>query len=172
MKKLIVIAVLIALILNLSAQGVYATSGATETTEQKNALLKAQEYLDWVALPYTGLIDILEYEQFSHEDAVYAADHCQADWNEQAKSRAMFQLNHNSYSYKGMILKLEYEGFTRDQAVYGADNCQADWDEQAVKSAKSLSRYPSFSRADVIEQMEEDGFSPDQVMHGIELIDF
>lgn len=36
---------------------------------------------------YTGLIEQLEYEQYSHDDAVYAADNCGADWNEQAAKK-------------------------------------------------------------------------------------
>ena len=63
----------------------------------------------------------LEYEKYSHEEAVYAADHCGADWNEQAAKKAEAYLDIMSFSRQGLIDQLEYEGFTHDQAVYGAE---------------------------------------------------
>ena len=58
------------------------------TTGEKNALKKAQSYLSFSAFSYNGLIGQLEYEQYSHDEAVYAADNCGADWNEQAVAKA------------------------------------------------------------------------------------
>jgi len=67
-----------------------------------------------------GLIEQLEFEQYSHEDAVYAADHCGADWYEQAAKSAKSYLDIMSFSRDGLIDQLEFEGYTHDQAVYGA----------------------------------------------------
>ena len=41
---------------------------------QKNALASAKSYLSFMAFSYEGLINQLEFEQYSHEDAVFAAD--------------------------------------------------------------------------------------------------
>jgi len=38
------------------------------------ALEKARSYLDFSAFSYTGLIEQLEFEGFSHAQAVYGAD--------------------------------------------------------------------------------------------------
>ena len=67
------------------------------------------------------MIEQLEYEKFSHEDAVYAADNCGADWNEQAAEKAKAYLDMMSFSRDGLIEQLEYDGFTNEQAVYGAE---------------------------------------------------
>mgnify|MGYP004482168685 CR=1 FL=1 len=91
------------------------------TAGQRNALASALSYLKYMPFSYTGLIEQLEYEKFSTEDATYAADHCGADWNEQAAKCAESYLSHMSFSYDGLVEQLEYEGFTHDQAVYGAD---------------------------------------------------
>ena len=40
-----------------------------------------------------GLIEQLEYEGFSNDDATYAVDHCGADWNEQAVARLKYILD-------------------------------------------------------------------------------
>lgn len=91
------------------------------TMGQRNALKSAQNYLSFTAFSYDGLIRQLEYEQYSHEDAVYAADNCGADWNEQAAKSAKSYLDFMSFSKDGLIEQLEYDGFTHEQAVYGAE---------------------------------------------------
>ncbi len=91
------------------------------TMGEKNALSKAKDYLEFTAFSYSGLIEQLEYEKFSHEEAVYGADNCGADWNEQAVLKAKSYLEFSSFSKEGLIEQLEYEGFTHEQAVYGAE---------------------------------------------------
>lgn len=138
------------------------------STSQKNALRSAKEYLDAMSFSYQGLVEQLEYEKYSHDDAVYAVDNCGADWNEQAAKSAKSYLSSSAFSESGLIEQLEYENFTHDQAVYGVDNCGADWNEQAVKSAKSYLSLMSFSRDELIEQLEYEGFTHDQAVHGVE----
>ena len=91
------------------------------TMGQKNALGSANSYLSVMAFSYTGLIDQLEYEGYSTEDATFAADNCGADWYEQAAKKAEEYLDVMSFSRDGLIDQLEYEGFTTDQAVYGVE---------------------------------------------------
>lgn len=88
---------------------------------QKNALKSAKSYLDYSAYSYDGLIKQLEFEKYSHEDAVFAADNCGADWNEQAVKSAKSYLEYSSFSKDELIKQLEFGGFTHDQAVYGAE---------------------------------------------------
>lgn len=96
-----------------------ASSGMT--TGQKNALASAKSYLKYLAFSYTGLIEQLEYEKYSHEDAVFAADNCGADWFEQAALCAASYLKYSSFSKQGLIDQLVYEGFTLEQATYGVE---------------------------------------------------
>ena len=90
------------------------------TTEQSSALQKADDYLSISAFSHDGLVDQLEYEGFSTEDATYAADNCGADWNEQAAKKAQDYRDMQAFSHKGLVDQLEYEGFTAEQAEYGA----------------------------------------------------
>ena len=55
---------------------------SSATTGEKNALKSAQRYLSFTAFSHDGLVSQLEYEQYSHEEAVYAADNCGVDWKE------------------------------------------------------------------------------------------
>lgn len=92
----------------------------TMTTGQKNALEAANNYLKIMPFSYSGLIEQLEYEKYSTEDATFAADNCGADWNEQAAKSAEKYLSIMSFSRDSLIEQLEYDGYTHSQAVYGA----------------------------------------------------
>lgn len=91
------------------------------TMGEKNALSAAIQYLNVAAFSYKGLVEQLEYEGYSHSEAVYGADNCGADWNEQAAKSAKEYLSIMSFSRSGLIEQLEYEGFTHDQAIYGVE---------------------------------------------------
>ncbi len=138
------------------------------TTEQKNAMDSALTYLSFSAFSHDGLVDQLEYEKYSHESAVWAADNCGADWNEQALWAAKGYLDSSAFSYTGLIEQLEYEKYTEEQATYGADNCGADWNEQAAASAKRYLDISSFSRDSLIDQLEYEGFTYEQAVYGVE----
>ena len=52
---------------------------------------------------------------------MYAADNCDADWNEQAVKKAKQYLETTAFSRDGLIEQLEFEGYTAEQAAYGAE---------------------------------------------------
>lgn len=89
------------------------------TAGQENALAKAEQYLDYSAFSRKGLIEQLEFEDFSTKDATYAVDHVKVNWNEQAAAKAEQYLEMSAYSRQGLIEQLEFEGFTTAQATYG-----------------------------------------------------
>lgn len=88
---------------------------------ERNAVQKAKDYLAVMHFSYQGLVDQLEFEGYSYSEAVYGADHCGADWFEQAAGKAKDYLDIMSFSYDGLVEQLEFEGFTHEQAVYGAN---------------------------------------------------
>lgn len=92
------------------------------TTGQSNALKAAKNYLSVMPFSYTGLIEQLEFEKYSYEDAVYAVDNCGADWNAQAAKAAKNYLDVMPFSREGLIDQLVFEGYTYEQAVFGADS--------------------------------------------------
>lgn len=94
---------------------------ANETLSQKNAVEKAISYINLMPFSHKGLIEQLEYEKFSYDDAAYGATYCGADWYEQAVLKAASYLDLMSFSHDGLVEQLEYDGFTHDQAVYGVE---------------------------------------------------
>ncbi|MDD2960155.1 MAG: Ltp family lipoprotein [Lachnospiraceae bacterium] len=102
-----------------STQDTAAAVTGEATIGEKNALAKAESYLEMTAFSYSSLIEQLEYEGFSTDEATYAADRCGADWKEQAAVQAQSYLDMTSFSRDGLLEQLEYEGFTSEQAEYG-----------------------------------------------------
>ena len=90
---------------------------------QKNALRAAETYLYAMAFSHDGLVEQLEIGSgFTHEEAVYGADNCGADWNEQAAKAAATYLDTMAFSREGLIEQLEIGSkFTNEQATYGAE---------------------------------------------------
>jgi hypothetical protein len=91
----------------------------TRTLGERNAARKALDYLRFMPFSRDGLIKQLEYEGFTHQEAVYGVDQSGANWNEQAALKAEEYLKLMSFSRSGLIDQLEYEGFTPQQAEYG-----------------------------------------------------
>ena len=100
-------------------------SSAEETEDlsmsagQRNALESAKDYLDFMAFSYSGIIEQLEFEGYTHDEAIFAADNCGADWKEQAVKSAESYLEFSSFSRQGLKEQLEFEGFTAEEAEYG-----------------------------------------------------
>lgn len=93
----------------------------SETPSQKNAVRKADSYLSISGFSRDGLIKQLEFDQFSTEDATYAVDSVDADWNEQAAKKAKSYLDISGFSRDGLIDQLKFDGFTSEEAAYGVD---------------------------------------------------
>lgn len=94
---------------------------SSETVSQRNAVRSARAYLDYSAFSRDGLVEQLEYEQFSYADAVYGADNSGADWYEQAAKSAEAYMEYSAFSRGSLIEQLKYDGFTQAQAEHGAD---------------------------------------------------
>jgi hypothetical protein len=106
-----------------SAQNVQPTDNYTAS--QRNAIRSAKSYLQMKGFSKAGLINQLssEYgEGFPKADAVFAVNHIEVDWNEQAYRSAKSYLQMKGFSRSGLIQQLTSEhgeGFTQAQAEYG-----------------------------------------------------
>ena len=88
----------------------------------KQALDKANSYLDFSAFSSPGLYDQLVYEGFTTEQTSYAINNIQVDWNEQALQKAISYLEFSSFSDQGLYDQLIYEGFTPTEVQYAISN--------------------------------------------------
>lgn len=93
----------------------------TLTLSQKNAINKAEDYLDYTAFSKSGLIEQLEFEGFPSDEATFAVNNIKVDWKEQAEKKAKDYLDYTSFSRSSLIEQLQFEGFSTEEATYGAD---------------------------------------------------
>lgn len=92
---------------------------AEGTTSQQNALRSAENYISFSGFSRQGLIQQLEFEQYSTEDATWAVDNLEVDWNQEAAEKAQEYLNTQGFSRQGLIDQLIFEGFTPEEAEFG-----------------------------------------------------
>lgn len=137
------------------------------TMGQRNALNQAKSYLSFNGFSHDGLVEQLTFEGYSEEDAIFAADNCGADWNEQALRSAQSYLSYQAFSASGLKEQLEFGSYTSEQADYAVENCGADWNEQARKAAESYLSMMSFSRDQLIQQLEFEGYTSEQAEYGV-----
>ena len=144
------------------------------TTAQREAAETALNYLNTIAFSRSGLIDQLEFEGYSKNDATLAVDSLTVDWREQAALKAESYLDTGSFSESGLVDQLEFEGFTRAQAEYGAksvfggggandDNSNSGGGgvslQNAIEAAENYLRVAPFSESGLIAQLEYEGYS-------------
>lgn len=146
------------------------TIANTISTGYENALKSAKSYISHSAFSYNELIEQLEYGKYSHDEAVYGADNCGADWNAEALEQAQSYISHSAFSYSELYDQLIYGQFTSEQAQYGVDNCGADWNAEAVEQAESYLSHSSFSREELYDQLIYEGFTPEQAEHGVSAV--
>lgn len=91
------------------------------TVSQEQAIGSAESYLRFTAFSREGLIEQLEFEGFSNDDATFAVDYLDVDWFEQAALSAENYLEFTNFSREGLIDQLMFEGFSREEAEYGVD---------------------------------------------------
>ena len=96
---------------------------AEATVGERNAYYKAIGYLENMPFSYSGLVEQLEFNKFTHKEAVFAADNCGADWYEQAAKKAKSYLSHMAFSRDGLIDQLVFNGFSQAEAEYGVTQC-------------------------------------------------
>jgi len=101
------------------------TAEAVVPAEYRNALRTAENYLDFTAFSQEGLIDQLEYEEYSTEAAQWAVENVDVDWNEQAALKVEEYLDFQAFSEGGLRDQLAYEGFTPAQIDFAIAEMKA-----------------------------------------------
>lgn len=149
-------------------------SDANERLEA--ALSRASECLRYNSYSRSGLIERLESDGFTAQEAAYAAENCGADWAEQALRSGKSYLNSSAFSHNGLIGQLEYEGFTNGEAAYAADTLFAGvgesgrtiGEENALREAKSFLFYIPCSCSFLTSVLTNMEYTPDEVAYAVE----
>ena len=92
---------------------------------QRDAVAEAERFVEYSNMSYLGLIDMLEFLNFTHEEAVFAVDFVEANWFEECADEAKDLIEYSSktedHSYTRDELKslLEFQGYTEEEVEYG-----------------------------------------------------
>ena len=140
---------------------------SSETASQTNARKSAQKYLRVLAFSRGRLINQLKYEGFSEEDAAYAVDSLNTNWNEQALKKVASYLRASAFSRSRLIGQLVYEQYSQEQAEFAVNGTAIDWNEQAAKKAANYLKVRSFSRDELIAQLKYEDFTQEQAEYGV-----
>lgn len=102
--------------------------GRKPTTGERNALEKAHTYSSMMNMSKQGIYKQLtsSVEGFTKDEAQYAIDNINADWNKNALEKAKTYQNTMSMSKNAIYRQLtsSVEGFTKDEAQYAIDNLE------------------------------------------------
>lgn len=91
------------------------------TIGKRNAKKSAKSYISVLALSRTQMIEQLEFEGYTTEEATYGADNCGADWNVEAAECAENLLDVMGMSRSQLAEQLEFVGFTDEQIEYALE---------------------------------------------------
>lgn len=91
-----------------------------ETPSQESAFMAAKLHITEMPFSHAGLVAQLESEGFSHEDAVYAVDKLNMDWDAKAVEMAAQYVDTMEFTRADLVDQLIYEGFTGPQAEAAA----------------------------------------------------
>lgn len=91
------------------------------TIGKRNAKKSAKSYISALALSRTQMIEQLEFEGYTTEEATYGADNCGADWNVEAAECAENLLDVMGMSRSQLAEQLEFAGFTDEQIEYALE---------------------------------------------------
>lgn len=142
------------------------------------ALANAEIYSERLHMSEAGIYnqligDFLSGDQFTEDEARYAMEHLDADWNANALAAAQ---NYSDMMYKSKAWicgELAYELFTEEQIQYAMENVDADWKENALKRAEEYREDPNipFDKIYDFLIMDDNGygdrFTPEEAEYAI-----
>lgn len=141
-----------------------------KSTWFEQALKAANDYLSCGTYSRHELIETLQDDGFSDDEAQYAADSCGVNWQEQAKTEIQSYLKENGYSRSGLIEQLVYDGYEQEEAEMAVDACNVMWQYQAYRVAKDYLSSGTYSKKALIEQLAEDGFTHEEALYAADRV--
>ena len=95
---------------------------SSATANEQAAVKDAVKYLSDSSYSYSALVDQLLNDGYTKAEAAYGADHCKANWKDQATKKAQSHLEDSSFTHQELIDQLLNDGFTQEEATYGVSS--------------------------------------------------
>ena len=161
-----------------SVEEAAAAVDASETDWNAQAVRQAKGHLAAMAYTQDELIDQLEYEKFTYDEATYGTALALADASEPlpamsetmtAEEAVKNYLQYFPMSRQGLIDQLsQVDGYSVEEATAGVDASGANWNEQAVRQAKGHLEAMSYTFDELVDQLEYEKFTHEEAVYGAE----
>ena len=127
---------------------------------QLQAIQTAKDYLDTMHLSQTELLQMLTVENIDLEDAKFAIEYLNIDWNQEARKKAKEYCKHKiGFSKEKLKAQLLFDRFTEEEADFAVSHINANWIEQAEIVAKEYMEDGVTSKEDLIDALMNEGFT-------------
>ena len=127
---------------------------------QLQAIQTAKDYLDTMHLSQTELLQMLTVENISLEDAKFALEYLDIDWNQEARKKAKEYCKHKiGFSKVKLKAQLLFDHFTEEEADFAVGHIHVNWVEQAEIVAKEYMDDGISSKEDLIDALMNEGFT-------------
>ena len=127
---------------------------------QLQAIQTAKDYLDTMHLSQTELLQMLTVENIDLEDAKFAIEYLNIDWNQEARKKAKEYCKHKiGFSKVKLKAQLLFDHFTEEEADFAVSHINANWIEQAEIIAKEYMEDGVSSKEDLIDALMNEGFT-------------
>ncbi len=127
---------------------------------QVQAIQTAKDYLDTMPLSQTELLQMLTVENINLEDAKFALEYLDIDWNQEARKKAKEYCKHKiGFSKVKLKAQLLFDHFTEEEADFALSHIHVNWVEQAKIVAKEYMEDGVSSKEDLVEALMNEGFT-------------
>ena len=127
---------------------------------QVQAIQSAKGYLDTMHLSQTELLQMLTVENIDLEDAKFALEYLNIDWNQEARKKAKEYCKHKiGFSKEKLKAQLLFDHFTEEEADFAVSHINVNWIEQAEIVAKEYMEDGVTSKEDLIDALMNEGFT-------------
>ena len=127
---------------------------------QLQAIQSAKGYLDTMHLSQTELLQMLTVENIDLEDAKFALEYLNIDWNQEARKKAKEYCKHKiGFSKEKLKAQLLFDHFTEEEADFALSHINVNWIEQAEIVAKEYMEDGVTSKEDLIDALMNEGFT-------------
>ena len=182
MKKQTIIAIVAAATLGTAALTVdlpvfnQPTVVFADTKSQKEAVKKTKDYVKYDHASKVNIRkQLIEWDDFSEEDAQYAVDHVKCNYKKAALETAKDYVKNNHMSKEAIQEQLtsEWEQFTEKEAEYAVKHLEADDKKTALKRAKDLYISSHLSKEGIYETLfsPELRFSEEDAQYAVDHLD-
>ena len=127
---------------------------------QLQAIQSTKGYLDTMHLSQTELLQMLTVENIDLEDAKFALEYLNIDWNQEARKKAKEYCKHKiGFSKVKLKAQLLFDHFTEEEADFAVSHINVNWIEQAEIVAKEYMEDGVTSKEDLIDALMNEGFT-------------